>query len=98
MDDRIINAPLVRIGEPCPDGPHRHTSSLHQVECDIERDIRKKDLMKNEFTVDELKTIRYIISLHMHSLREWDKEGDPYYVELEKIISKIRRNLKGFDD
>jgi hypothetical protein len=33
--------PLVRIGEPCPDGPHRHTSSLLQIECDIKREIAR---------------------------------------------------------
>lgn len=30
--------PLVRIGEPCPAGAHRHTSSMHQTECDIRRE------------------------------------------------------------
>jgi len=30
-------APLVHVSEPCPARPYRHTSSLHQIECDIRR-------------------------------------------------------------
>jgi hypothetical protein len=35
--------PLVRVGERCPDGPHRHSSSLHQTECDLRREIKRDD-------------------------------------------------------
>lgn len=31
----LADTPLVHVGEPCPDGPHRHTSSLHETECEI---------------------------------------------------------------
>src|SRR5712675_282435 len=43
MAESQTTLPLVRIGEPCPDGPHRHTSSLHQTECDIRKEIDMDD-------------------------------------------------------
>ena len=41
------------------------------------------------FFSNEIEIICRILSLHMHSVRELDRDDEEYYKEMEKLMQKI---------
>jgi hypothetical protein len=99
--------PLVRIGERCPDGPHRHTSSLHKTQCDIEREIAMADEQATDPVAESpvravedwaLDSSRHQTTVRVRVLVAIDDKGDWTAVGLSRYEEADCRDVIFTDD